>query len=95
MEALERGDFYASTGVALRDVRADRETLAVSIAVEGDFRYKTRFVGSGGTALATCASIDCTYRFTGREAYVRAVVTDSGGRRAWIQPVFPARASGP
>lgn len=37
MGALEKGEFYASTGVALRDVRADRETLTVSIAALGDF----------------------------------------------------------
>lgn len=92
MEALERGDFYASTGVTVRDVRSEEETLSVSIAPEADFRYTTRFIGSGGVVLATCAAAECAYRFTGREAYVRATVTDSGGRRAWIQPVFPARA---
>ena len=95
MEALEQGEFYASTGVALRDVRAEREALSVSIAAEGDFRYTTRFVGPGGAVLATCGAIDCAYRFTGREAYVRATVTDSGGRRAWVQPVFPARRARP
>jgi endoglucanase len=91
MEALEQGEFYASTGVTLRDVRADRAALTVSIATEADFRYTTRFVGSGGTLLSTCGAADCVYRFTGREAYVRATVTDSGGRKAWVQPVFPAR----
>jgi hypothetical protein len=95
MEALEQGEFYASTGVTLRDVGGGREALTVSIAAEGDFRYTTRFVGGGGAVLATCGSVDCVYRFTGREAYVRATVTDSGGRRAWVQPVFPARASLP
>lgn len=95
MEALERGEFYASTGVTLRDVGADRESLSLSIAPEGDFRYTTRFVGPGGAVLATCGELDCVHRFTGDEAYVRATVTDSAGRKAWVQPVFPARAARP
>jgi hypothetical protein len=95
MQALEAGEFYASTGVTLRDVRADRESLAVSIAAEGDFRFTTRFVGPGGAVLATCGELECAYRFTGRERYVRATVTDSAGRKAWVQPVFPAREARP
>jgi hypothetical protein len=95
MDALEAGEFYASTGVTLRDVRAERETLAVSIAAEGDFRYTTRFIGSGGAVLATCGEVDCVYRLGGREAYVRATVRDSGGREAWVQPAFPARGARP
>jgi hypothetical protein len=95
MQALEAGEFYASTGVTLRDVRADRESLAVSIAAEADFRYTTRFVGPGGAVLATCGELECAYRFTGRGAYVRATVTDSAGRKAWVQPVFPARDARP
>jgi hypothetical protein len=95
MKALENGEFYASTGVTLRDVRGEPEALTVSIAAEGDFRYTTRFVGPGGAVLATCAAVDCGYRFSGKEAYVRATVTDSGGRKAWVQPVFPARGSRP
>lgn len=91
MEALERGDFYASTGVTLRDVRSDQETLSVSIAPEADFRYTTRFVGPGGAVLATCRELECAYRVSDREPYVRATVTDSGGRKAWVQPVMPAR----
>jgi hypothetical protein len=94
MDALEKGEFYASTGVTLRDVRAGREALTVSIAVESDFQYTTRFLGPGGAVLATCVAVDCVYRFSGREGYVRASVTDSGGRRAWVQPVFrPASRS--
>jgi hypothetical protein len=95
MQALEAGEFYASTGVTLREVRADRESLAVAIAAEGDFRYTTRFVGPGGAVLATCGELECAYRFGGRETYVRATVTDSAGRKAWVQPVFPAREARP
>ena len=95
MDALEKGEFYASTGVTLRDVQSDRETLTVKVAVESDFQYTTRFLGPGGAVLATCAAVDCVYRFSGREGYVRATVTDSGGRRAWVQPVFPARGAQP
>lgn len=93
MAALEAGDFYASTGVTLGDVRADGDALVVSVAAQGDFRYTTRFVGKGGAVLASCGDLECSYRFSGGEAYVRATVTDSGGRKAWVQPVFPPGAA--
>jgi len=38
--------------------------------------------------LAAVAGLTATYRFTGSERYIRAVVTDSNGKKAWTQPVF-------
>jgi hypothetical protein len=44
--AMEAGDFYATTGVTLRDVyRIDRR-LAVEIASEPGVRYVTQFIGT-------------------------------------------------
>jgi hypothetical protein len=89
--ALHRGDFYASTGVSLRDYRADADGVALSIArVRGagdDTRFRTEFVGRGGRVLAAVDGLDARYRFRGDEGYVRARVVDSRGDRAWTQPV--------
>jgi hypothetical protein len=44
--AMERGDFYASTGVTLKDVRFDNNTLAIDIQPESDVQYTTQFIGT-------------------------------------------------
>lgn len=46
VEAMQAGDFYASTGVSLRDVRFDRGTLVVEIEPAGDATFETRIVGT-------------------------------------------------
>jgi hypothetical protein len=44
--AMEAGDFYASTGVRLRDVRRRERELELEIQPEPGVRYTTRFVGT-------------------------------------------------
>jgi hypothetical protein len=44
--AMERGDFYASTGVRLRDIRSDDRFLEVQIDPEEGIEYVTRFIGT-------------------------------------------------
>lgn len=46
VHAMEAGDFYASTGVTLADVRRDGKTLAVEIAAEPGITYRTQFIGT-------------------------------------------------
>jgi hypothetical protein len=88
MEALEEGHFYASTGVELEDVIVTRDRLEVRIGSDRDFRYETTFIGTGGRVLGVSLDNPAVYELTGAEAYVRAKVVDSGGRVAWVQPVF-------
>ncbi len=89
--ALEAGQFYASSGVTLADVRVTANTLEVLIAPKGDFKFTTQFIGQDGTVLATDRTMTPRYTLTGSETYVRAKVTDSGGAAAWVQPVFTSR----
>jgi hypothetical protein len=44
--AMEAGDFYASSGVTLKDVRRDTRGLAVEIAAEPGVTYTTEFFGT-------------------------------------------------
>jgi hypothetical protein len=86
--ALERGDFYASTGVLLArvDRTADRLELAVDAACPGEHRFD--FIGTGGRTLATATGRSASFALRGAAGgYVRAVVTDAAGRRAWTQPI--------
>jgi hypothetical protein len=51
--AMEAGEFYASSGVILDDVRFDGRTLALQVAVEEGVEYTTQFVGTRrGASLA-------------------------------------------
>jgi hypothetical protein len=88
VRALEEGRFYASTGVELEDVVVEPTTLEVRIKPRSTFRYTTEFIGEGGRVLATVHGPVARFHLTRFEPYVRARVTDSGGARAWVQPVF-------
>jgi hypothetical protein len=86
MAAMERGDFYSSTGVSLIDVRATDKDMTIEVRPQGDYKYRIEFIGKGGAVLHTAIEPKASYTFTGSEGYVRAKVTDSGGREAWVQP---------
>jgi len=46
IKAMSNGDFYASTGVVLKDVRFDGKTLNVEIEPENGVTYTTEFIGT-------------------------------------------------
>ncbi len=95
LAGLNSGDFYASTGVMLKDIQATSESLMVEIepnavATGSPKRFRVVFVGKDGGVLAVSNQNPASYKFKGTEMYVRARIEDSGGRRAWTQPVFLA-----
>ena len=65
--------------------------MTVDIKRRGDFKFTTEFIGDDGKVLKKTGLNPATYRLNGTEKYVRATVTNSGGEKAWIQPVFVAR----
>jgi hypothetical protein len=95
--ALNDGNFYASNGVSLKDVRATGEGLTVEIepppAGGSPSRFRVAFIGKDGRLLATSNDNPARYVFAGSESYVRARVDDSNGLHAWTQPVFVSRSS--
>jgi hypothetical protein len=90
-QALDRGEFYASTGVELTDYQVTERQITVTIRAAGQSRYRVVFVGAGGKVLAESVTNPAVYTFRGGERYVRARVIESNGAMAWTQPVFPAR----
>ena len=89
LQAMERGDFYASTGVTLRDYQADKKQITITIAEQpATSKYVTQFIGQGGKVLKEVTTNPATYTFKGDETYVRAKVIESNGKFAWTQPVF-------
>jgi hypothetical protein len=95
--ALERGAFYASTGVELADYQASATSVTVKVKPRpwgtqpSDNMwagYRIQFVGKGGVVLQEVDGTDATYTIKGSEGYVRARVTQSDGKMAWTQPVM-------
>jgi hypothetical protein len=93
MAALERGDFYASTGVVLDEVNATAKGLAIKVQPQGVSKYRIQFIGQGGRVLSEVGDSSASYTFSGDEGYVRAKIIESNGRMAWVQPVSVARTS--
>ena len=96
LAAVERGDFYASTGVELSDYTVSGTRMSVAVKPTAFSKYRIQFIGRNGRVLRDAAEASASYDFRGDEGYVRARVLESNGRMAWCQPalVRPAQASG-
>jgi hypothetical protein len=86
--ALERGDFYATVGVTLKDIQVTEDAYIVEIQPYRDVTYTTTFIGRNGKILQETYGTRAVYRFTGEELYVRARIFESSGKFACTQPVF-------
>ena len=47
LDALERGDFYASTGVELSDYQATTRQITVTVEATAFSKYRIQFIGEG------------------------------------------------
>ncbi|MBL8998239.1 MAG: PHP domain-containing protein [Gemmatimonadetes bacterium] len=88
LAAIERGEFYASTGVELRDYRVTPSEITLDIRTTAFSKYRVRFTGKDGKLLGEVTTNPATYRIAGGEGYVRATVLESNGAKAWTQPVL-------
>ena len=93
LDALERGDFYASTGVELTDYQATARQITVAVKETAFSKYRIQFIGKGGRVLREVTEPAATYQFRGDEGYVRARVLESNGRLAWGQPIMVSAQS--
>lgn len=101
IEAMEAGNFYASSGVELAELKSNRKKLSLEIAPKPGVNYTIQFIGTVGKevgkVLQEVKGTTATYRFTGQELYVRArIISDNPARNpieeapyemAWTQPV--------
>src|SRR5688572_11572031 len=74
LEALEGGDFYASTGVELTRYEATRSRIAIGVKATTFSKYRVQFIGRQGRLLKEVTEPTAEYVFTGTEGYVRARV---------------------
>jgi hypothetical protein len=91
LDAIERGDFYSSTGVELSDYQVTANAITVTVRERAFEKYRIQFIGTGGRLLREATTSPASYTMTGGEGYVRARILDSNGRIAWTQPVRPGR----
>jgi hypothetical protein len=91
LKALEQGDFYASTGVKIENIRATDSEYRIDIGSADWEKCTTYFIGAEGKVLAKTFDRLAVYRRNGSERYIRARVESSSGTKAWTQPVFPRR----
>ena len=87
VEALDRGDFYASTGVELSDLQVSESRMHIVVKPVTWSKYRVQFIAKDGRVVHEATEPTATYTFAGNEGYVRARVLESNGRMAWIQPV--------
>jgi len=84
IDAMENGNFYASTGVRLGDLQFDGNTLSVKVDAEVGVTYTIRFIGTlsdsldnPGEVLKTVSDTEAEYTLSGNELYVRIkIVSD-------------------
>jgi len=88
LKAMDNGEFYSSTGVEIEDYSVTPDKYEIKIKQRSDWKYVTCFIGYGGKELKKDGSLNPVYRFIGDEKYVRAIVMDSNGYCAWLQPRF-------
>ena len=127
IRAINAGDFYASSGVTLTDLKFDSKSQTLTVAIHGEagVKYRTEFIGTkidydktsqprrgeDGEVLSSTRKYStdvgqilhavegnlARYQLTGRELYVRALVTADRPvddpafagqlQQAWTQPV--------
>ena len=84
LDALAAGRFYASNGVVLERADVEGGELAIAVDPVAPGSYTIDFIENGRRVESVHG------RFARRRVpaagYVRAVVTRSDGRRAWVQP---------
>jgi len=83
VEAIRRGDFYASNGIVLDTIGYAGDHLYVKSANGTSIR----FVGRGGQKLSTINAAEGTYLVRGSEGYVRAEIANDQNQTAWTQPM--------
>ena len=102
VQAMERGDFYSSTGVVLNDVKFRKRKLEIDIREDAGVNYTIQFWGcsqrgDSATLLKEVKGTRAEYKLPRRLLYVRAKIISSRLQpnpfavgdleSAWTQPV--------
>jgi hypothetical protein len=88
LAALKRGDFYASQGPELRDVRVEGDVVVVECSAV----VSAIAMGQGTAARAvhgqSMTRAEVPLERLSDSPWLRVAVIDAGGRRAWSNPIW-------
>jgi hypothetical protein len=103
IEAMERGDFYSTTGVTLKTVELGEKTLTVEVQPETGIEYTITFLGclKGETEVRELKAVEgssASFELTDDILFVRSKITSSKLQEnpiedikyesAWTQPLL-------
>ena len=86
VKAMRNGNYYASTGVKLKNIKSSNRSVSLEIVPQEGVTYRTDFIGSRlvngevvevGEVLACTNDLKPKYKMKGAELYVRARITSS------------------
>ena len=101
IEAMEKGDFYASTGITIKKYVVTKNQIRVEVEPEQGVHYEILFLGykDGGEAVEILERIEDTkgsYTFQDNDLFVRVKITSDAlkesppntqeTKQAWTQP---------
>lgn len=101
IEAMEKGDFYASTGITIKKYVVTKNQIRVEVEPEQGVHYEILFLGykDGGEAVEILEIIEDTkgsYTFQDNDLFVRVKITSDAlkesppntqeTKKAWTQP---------
>jgi len=99
---LEAGDFYASTGVELLELKTERKTISIKVKAEPGVDYQIHFIGASKKdeqmhELKVVTGIEGSLTLSSDQLYVRVKITssklkvnpfrDGEYEAAWTQPM--------
>jgi len=101
INAMEAGDFYASTGVELSELKIEKKTISLKIKAESGIDYQIHFIGVdenlGIRELKVVNGTEGSFTLSPDELFVRAKITssklkanpfrDGEYEAAWTQPL--------
>jgi predicted metal-dependent phosphoesterase TrpH len=86
--AMERGEFYSSTGVALSVLELGPRDIKIAVREPAPSGCVIEFVGAGGVILSRVEATRAQYVIKSSDRYVRVRIRDGQGNFAWTQPVM-------
>ena len=84
IDAIRKGNFYASTGILIDDMHYSNG----SVYVKSRNGSAVKFIGKNGLLLTSFTGCEGRYAFKGDEKYIRVEAEGASGKKAWTQPFF-------
>lgn len=86
LKSLENGDFYATSGVILSELRITDKEYRVAVVPEKDTTYTISFRSGELAVRQLSVGTSDVYRYSGKEPYIRAKIVSSKGQLCLTQP---------